>query len=302
MVVCGSTEPSNSPPPQNGNCSPGGHAQSVYHYLCEQDGTVAAALSCFLPDPEMASGLLALGAVYRNQRRVMDSCMNVEAGDVLRVHTAPRRYSAANIDWGPRIIHETGDFVVVNKPANVPAHPTLDNAVENVQVAVERHLRCRLWVTHRLDQPTHGLMVLAKSAAWAARFHHALAERQIYKGYQAWVEKSVPLGFHQHFMIAEARSPKKILDQQMPDIKTYLCVLEVCSSEAVRSGLYGLKIRLHTGRTHQIRAQLAHLGSPILGDAAYGSPVFFPHGIALICSELRFADQTFTIPVEQFYA
>jgi 23S rRNA-/tRNA-specific pseudouridylate synthase len=112
-----------------------------------------------------AADLIAFGAVYLQRRddarpwRV-HSNVEVEVGEYLRVHPSPKRFPVQGIAWAALVIDETPDFIVVNKPALVPSGPTSDNAHENVMERVRRACGAeRLYLLHRLDVETTGLMV-----------------------------------------------------------------------------------------------------------------------------------------------
>jgi len=111
-----------------------GFEYGVQHFLAARSGLiqdiVGAALSI---TPENVNELIWLGAVYQNHRRCVASIAgHVVSGDYLRVHTRPRRYQAELIRYPEIIIFENADFIVINKPAGVPVHPTVDNRVENI--------------------------------------------------------------------------------------------------------------------------------------------------------------------------
>ena len=150
-------------------------------------------------------------------------------------------------------------------------HSTEDNLTENVLFQLRLNLKQELWVTHRLDTAVSGLMVLAKTERFQREFNHLIKQRKVFKHYRALVEKRPQPGRIRHFMSPEEKLPKKLTLE--PQSGWLECILEILTVTPWKSEdgkeFWELEIELHTGRTHQIRAQLAWSGSPILGDKMY---------------------------------
>lgn len=225
------------------------------------------------PDPSHPSSrswlkwLVKFGAVYVNHRRCLKPKEIVKAKDTVRVHMNPRRYEVKEKKLTQRILFENDNFAVVNKPTGLPMHATLDNVHENL-IAGLGH---KYLLTHRLDVPTSGLVVLSKSKQYQGVFNGLLTRRELLKKYQALVEKPVKVGMLEHYMRESKWAPKE-LSETHPDHsedKWVKCLLEVEACTPVEDK-YLLEIKLHTGRTHQIRAQLGFIGAPIWGDEMYG--------------------------------
>lgn len=247
-------------------------ATGVVHLRSGHGGTVAEILVESLggtppPTREHADALLAFGAVYRNRRRLLADAP-VTAGDYLRVHTRPRRFPARDVDWPSRVVAETEGYLVVDKPAGVPVHATLDNARENVSACLGALRGERLLVTQRLDVTTSGLLVLARTVELQRRFNRWLAARLVDKCYRAVTLAAPPVGEHVHFMLPSSRAPRTVIAE--PGTGSLECRLRVERVAPLRDGAFEVELRLLTGRTHQIRAQLAALGAPLRGDAMYG--------------------------------
>lgn len=138
--------------------------------------------------------LIELGAIYVKSasdirpRRIL-SDVHVSEGDLIRVHPYPRRYKIVDdIDWRCATIHDSADYVIINKPAGVPSHPTLDNYYENVFVRAKSEMKHEgtLYLPHRLDTDTSGLLLLGKSKKFASYFGSLLRLRQnVTKKYRA---------------------------------------------------------------------------------------------------------------------
>jgi 23S rRNA pseudouridine1911/1915/1917 synthase len=136
---------------------------------------------------------------------------------------APRRFPAARsrsaAEWRLLIVGEEPDYVVVNKPRGVPMHASVDNAHENLVQCMAGSLGVpRLWAPHRLDIDTSGLVLLSKTAHFAARFQEGLREGRasVRKLYRATVhcEHSSPI--HKLLDSSEATPVEHDVDHHMP--------------------------------------------------------------------------------------
>ncbi len=173
------------------------------------------------------------------------------------------------------VLHEDSSLVVINKPAGLVVHPgpghregTLVNGL------IHRYPEIaavgppgRPGLVHRLDRGTSGVLLAARTEPARLRLAEAFAERQIEKQYLALVMGR----FREHRRIAEpiGRDPKygqryRCRGRYAREAESEAWPVE----ELPLSTLVG--IRLHTGRTHQARVHLAHLGYPIAGDVMYG--------------------------------
>lgn len=138
--------------------------------------------------------LIRLGAVYVQKpadskpRRILTD-VKVTPGDLIRVHPYPRRYpTILDINWKSALIHDSKQYMVVNKPAGIPSNPTLDNYYENIFVGATSELNNgdELYLPHRLDTDTSGLIVLGKEKEFTTYFGGLLRKRQnIHKKYKA---------------------------------------------------------------------------------------------------------------------
>lgn len=270
----------------NISVSSNGFEYGVKHFYSQKAGLLSELLfSALNLDKSQIDELLKLGAIYvNNQRQVVDTQITVN--QLCRVHTKPRRYNC-DINWNERIVYENQDFLVLNKPSGIPSHPSVDNVLENslTQVALAR--KTNLHITHRLDTLTSGLIVYSKNTEFVKHFNTQIQSRNVEKKYVALVENS--LTFPKtliHYMEPSPRAPKKV-SAVFVESWAY-CELEILDQQP-SSGFTWIKINLLTGRTHQIRSQLAEFGAPILGDSLYGSKQnYLDNAIALRACELRF--------------
>lgn len=198
----------------------------------------------------------------------------VRAGQELRVFLPDGDGNAASL----RIVYEDDDVLLVNKPAGVSVE-------SDVQRAVSLSELCRLHVQaaspsavppspcHRLDNKTSGLCLFAKNEHALAVLEEAFRDRTVEKYYVCLVRgiPKPPEAVCRAFLLKDAEKGKvRILDREVPGARPVITGYETLESGPVSR----LRVHLITGRTHQIRAHLAALGHPILGDDLYGDREF----------------------------
>jgi tRNA pseudouridine32 synthase / 23S rRNA pseudouridine746 synthase len=144
------------------------------------------------------------------------------------------------------IIQETPEWVAVDKPAGMPTQPPQDRSTRSL----EELLRVRLgniWLVHRIDTPTSGVVLFARTKESAARLSELFASRAIRKTYLARIEGTID----------EQRIETPI------DGKDAITIIRPRADGLVEAEIL-------TGRTHQIRVHLASIGHAVLGDRRYG--------------------------------
>ena len=220
----------------------------------------------------MENGLVTCGgrAVKKNTR--------VIAGDVIAVTLPEPEPSEARPENIPLdIVWEDGDIIVVNKPRGMVVHPAPGHADGTLVNALLYHCGSDLsgiggvirpGIVHRIDKDTSGLLVAAKNDAAHASLSAQLADRSLSRIYQAVVcgrlrddEGTIdaPIGRH-----PTDRKRMAVTDRNSRPAVTHYRVL------TRYSGYTFVECRLETGRTHQIRVHMAHVGHPLLGDMVYG--------------------------------
>ncbi len=186
----------------------------------------------------------------------------------------PRPPGAALLQ--PKIVHRDDDLLVVEKPAGLAVQPGSGHDYHvlswlDAQPFGTRTATYRPAPVHRLDRGTSGLLVIGLSPAGSRALADAFREDQVQKTYCAVVEGipkpaqgtiEAPLWLRE---TARAHQPKVLVDPRGKHARTDYQILEAGRSRAL------LQLALHTGRTHQIRAHLGHIGHPIVGDRRYGA-------------------------------
>lgn len=157
------------------------------------------------------------------------------------------------------------DFVAINKPADVSVHQDQDSDGLTQQLAAQLGVS-RVWLVHRLDKPTSGVLLLALNETAASVLAQQFAERTMQKTYIALSDRK-PLkkqGWIKGGMEKSRRGTWKLTRSN-----EHTAVTEFKSSSAM-PGIRLFELHPHTGRTHQLRVALKSIGSPILGDTLYG--------------------------------
>jgi len=198
------------------------------------------------------------------------------------------------------ILFEDNHLLFVNKRAGLLTQPT-EASTTSLEEEIKAYLKTReqkqgnvfLHAIHRLDRPASGVVLFAKTSKALSRLNEALRNKKIEKYYLAIIEgiMSSEKDTLIHYLTHDDHVAK-IVPKQHPEAK--LCELryEVLQHNYEKS-LLGIELK--TGRYHQIRAQLAATGHPILGDKKYGSTTLFPE--QAIC--LHHARMTVPHPITQ---
>lgn len=255
-----------------------GFEYGVIHQLSEGPGDLKSLLEKDMGAKKLSiDEYLELGCIYVNQARTQQN-LTLKKGDYIRWHTQPRRYSIQDLDLEKRILFENENLILFNKPAGVPCHPTVDNLKENLTSLFSLHRGSEILITHRLDLPTQGLLVLAKNKKTQSVINQLFQNRQIEKIYTAWTRRWSPeQSLLTHWMKPSPRAPKHVFSEPFED--GIECLLRIFSSKELQISnrqLLNLEISRHqiqllTGRTHQIRAQLSFEKYPVIGDVDYGA-------------------------------
>jgi 23S rRNA pseudouridine1911/1915/1917 synthase len=196
------------------------------------------------------------------------------------------------------VFHEDNHLLVLYKPAGLlvqgdktGAANLLDLAKAWIQQRHQKPGRVFLGLVQRLDRPVAGVMLFARTSKAAARLSYQIRTHQTHKVYLTVVEGRPPWGFGELTHHLERRDRLSgIVPQATSSSREARLAYRVLETSGSRSLL---EIEMETGRKHQIRIQLAHIGCPIVGDVRYGSPAPLDSGqIALLAREITFEHPT----------
>ncbi|AEX21003.1 23S rRNA pseudouridine(1911/1915/1917) synthase RluD [Vibrio sp. EJY3] len=177
------------------------------------------------------------------------------------------------------IVYEDDDIIVINKPRDFVVHPGAGTPDGTVLNALLHHYPDiaevpRAGIVHRLDKDTTGLMVVAKTVPAQTRLVRALQKRNITREYEAIAigrmtaggKVDQPIGRH-----STKRTLMAVAPMGKPAVTHYRVAEHFREHTRIR-------LRLETGRTHQIRVHMSYLQHPLLGDTAYGGRARIPTG------------------------
>ncbi len=201
------------------------------------------------------------------------------------------------------IIFQDGEIVVVKKEHGELSQSDKDGS-ESLVEKLSKELNSEIFPVHRLDRPVGGIMVYAKNKKSAAALSAQLQGDGIgfSKEYEATVSGILPekSGIMRDLIYKDGQKNKSfVCNSERKGVKQAELEYKVISEhQSGESSPYSVvRIKLHTGRTHQIRVQFSSRGFPILGDGKYGSRVKFPQGIALRSVKLEFTHPTKGTPI-----
>jgi len=184
-----------------------------------------------------------------------------------------------------KILYEDNHLIIINKECGeiVQGDKTGDiTLAENVKSYIKKTYNkpgdVFLGITHRIDRPTSGIVIFAKTSKALSRMNKQFAEKQIQKTYWAIVDQTPPKikDTITHYLVRNRKQNKSYaFESSKNQSKKASLSYEVIGHS---DKFYLLEIELHTGRHHQIRAQLAKIGCIIKGDLKYGAARSNPDG------------------------
>ena len=244
-----------------------------------------------------AQRLIAEGQVMVNGKTVPKSCRLAGTETVSFTLPEPEPIDAVPQDIPLDVVYEDGDVIVVNKPAGLVVHPAPGHPDGTLVNALLYHCgeelsgvggALRPGIVHRIDRDTSGLIIAAKND-----FAHQALAAQLQDHSLARTYEAIAVGgFREDRGTVDAPIGRCASDRKKMAVTAHGGRPAVTHWEVLErfQGYTYIRCRLETGRTHQIRVHLAHIGHPIWGDTVYGAkkPVPGLTGQCLHAVELRF--------------
>ena len=212
------------------------------------------------------------GAIYINDVPLLKPSKKVKGGEEVKILIQEEKLISAepqNIQF--EVIHKSKDFLIVDKKAGMVVHPGAGNHQNTLLNALlfkfpELEKLPRAGIIHRLDKETSGLMIIASNQNSYKNLSEQISKRLVKRTYQAFAVGNIsrsgkieePVGRHPR------NRQKQAVTEKGKYALTRYSVLK-------KYGNYThLEVNLETGRTHQIRVHMSHIGFPLIGDVLYG--------------------------------
>lgn len=247
----------------------------------------------------MAVKLIADGLVTVNGKNVSKSCVITEGDEISVLIPEPETLDVLPENIPLQIIYEDDDLLVVNKPKGMVVHPAAGNYTGTLVNALMYHCGSRLssingvirpGIVHRIDKNTSGLLMVAKNDRAHVFLAEQIKEHSFTREYEAIVcgrlkdcegEIDAPIGRH-----PVDRKKMAVTEKNSKNAVTFYTVIEEFSKYT------HVRLRLKTGRTHQIRVHMSYIGHPVLGDDVYGKPFGGLEGQCLHAKKIGFVHPT----------
>ena len=235
------------------------------------------------------------GILIKNKKVTVQK--QLKKGDRLTVYIREKRENGVKpVNMPLDIVYEDRDVIVVNKPPFMATHPSQDNYDNTLANALtyyfsQKNEECTIRPVNRLDKNTSGIILVAKNALSAGILSDDLKEKRIKRQYLAIVEGRVtqngtvdaPIGRE------DGSAIKRCVREDGDSAVTHYEVLKAGDDFSL------IRLTLETGRTHQIRVHMSHIGHPVAGDFLYGRE--FSGGIKR--HALHSCNIAFTHPVDK---
>lgn len=198
--------------------------------------------------------------------------LKVYSGDLIEVKIDEEKANFEPQDLNLQIIYDDFDIIMVNKPPFMVVHPTKSHYDKTIANGISYYIdnqkeNVKIRFVNRLDMNTSGLVIVAKNAYAHHTLSIAMSENKVEKKYITVVDGIIKENegtIDEPIYRPTEDSIKRIIDERGQSSVTHYKVIERLENATV------LEVSLETGRTHQIRVHMAHIGHGIIGDELYG--------------------------------
>ncbi|HFL3665627.1 TPA: RluA family pseudouridine synthase [Clostridioides difficile] len=198
--------------------------------------------------------------------------LKVYSGDLIEVKIDEEKANFEPQDLNLQIIYDDFDIIMVNKPPFMVVHPTKSHYDKTIANGISYYIdnqkeNVKIRFVNRLDMNTSGLVIVAKNAYAHHTLSTAMSENKVEKKYITVVDGIIKENegtIDEPIYRPTEDSIKRIIDERGQSSVTHYKVIERLENATV------LEVSLETGRTHQIRVHMAHIGHGIIGDELYG--------------------------------
>lgn len=228
-------------------------------------------------------GELLLNGIHAN---FIDSC---KSGDVIEVILKPEYYDSEAEDLPLNVLYEDDDILVVNKPPYMVTHPTKSHQSGTLSNAVYNYYQNKNYIgkihfVSRLDMDTSGVVIIAKNKFIHHLMQNVIDYKPFDKYYYAIISSHLPndTGTIDSPIMRSGEGIKRVIDDSGKECITHYEVIEKFKDYSL------VRLKLVTGRTHQIRVHLQSVGCHIISDSLYGTPDSHISRQALHAAEVSF--------------
>lgn len=241
-------------------------------YTSEEDATLKEILL-----NKLNFSVRSLSKMKKNQTVLVNGSFkkpstNIKKGDLIEVKIEEDMANFMPQDLNLDILYDDFDLIMVNKPPFIVVHPTKSHNINTIangitDYIIKQNEKVKIRFVNRLDMNTSGLVIIAKNAYAHHTLSKDMSDDKVAKKYITVVKGIVKENFgtiNEPIYRADEDSIKRVVDKRGQESITHYKVLERLNDATV------LEVKLETGRTHQIRVHMNHIGHGIIGDELYG--------------------------------